>query len=76
MKEENPKDNFKDKEYSIPENTSVFLVKEPETGYETRTISHSFEKESYIPEGFMSSEEFRRKVKVELTQLYKQHGLI
>jgi hypothetical protein len=29
-----------------------------------------------IPEGYMTGEEFERRVKAELTELYRNHGLI
>ncbi len=34
-------------------------------------------KESFeIPEGYMTGDEFERRVKEEVTQFYKEHGLI
>jgi hypothetical protein len=59
------------KDFEIKDNVQSLYVSEPvETVYQTKQVK------TLPPEGFMTGDEFERRVKERLTQLYKEHGLL
>jgi hypothetical protein len=59
------------KDFEIMDEVQSRQVSEPvENVYQTKQVK------TIPPEGFMTGDEFERRVKEELKQLYKEHGLL